>query len=103
PPLRLADLTPTIKAYLMAAHSLGDDGDAVTSGALPERLGESPSSVTQGVRKLVSLELCVHRQYAPVKRTDVGHHIAIAMVRRHRILESFLARWLDYSWDAVHA
>ncbi len=103
PPLRLADLTPTIQAYLMAAHSLGAGGDAVTSGALAERLGASPSSVTEGVRKLVSLGLAVHRPYAPVELTDAGHGFAVAMVRRHRILETFLARCLDYPWDAVHA
>src|SRR5699024_7791496 len=91
------------QAYLMAAHSLGAGGDAVTSGALAERLGASPSSVTEGVRKLVSLGLAVHRPYAPVELTDAGHGFAVAMVRRHRILETFLARCLDYPWDAVHA
>src|SRR5699024_6664684 len=103
PPLRLADLPPTIQAYLMAAHSLGAGGDAVTSGALAERLGASPASVTEGVRKLVSLGLAVHRPYAPVELTDAGHGFAVAMVRRHRILETFLARCLDDPWDAVHA
>ena len=49
-PTGLADLTPTIQAYLMAAHALGSGGDPVTSGALAERLGASPSSVTEGVR-----------------------------------------------------
>ena len=50
PPRALADLTPTIQAYLMAVHALGAGGDPVTSGALAERLGASPSSVSEGVR-----------------------------------------------------
>ena len=49
-PLRLADLTPTIQAYLMAAHALGAGGEPVTSGAMAERLGASPSSGSVGVR-----------------------------------------------------
>lgn len=102
-PQGLADLTPTVQAYLMAVHSLGDGGDAVTSGALAERLGASPSSVTEGVRKLVALGLAAHRPYAPVELTEVGRGFAVAMVRRHRILETFLARCLDYPWDEVHA
>lgn len=103
PSLRLADLTPTIQAYLMAAHSLGAGGRAVTSGALAERLGASPSSVTEGVRKLVTLELAVHRPYAPVELTETGRAFAVAMVRRHRILETFLSHCLEYPWDEVHA
>lgn len=102
-PVRLADLSPTVQAYLMAVYSLGSGEGVVTSGALAERLGASPSTVTEGVRKLVALKLVDHRPYAPVELTATGHGLAVAMVRRHRILETFLARCLDYSWDEVHA
>lgn len=101
-PVRLTDLTPTVQAYLMAVHALGAGGGAVTSGALADRLGASPSTVTEGVRKLVALGLADHRPYAPVELTEEGRALAVAMVRRHRILETFLARCLDYSWDEVH-
>lgn len=101
-PGSLADLTPTIQAYLMAIHSLGG-GEPVASGALAERLGASPSSVSEGVRKLVSMGLAAHRPYAPVELTGTGRSFAVAMVRRHRIIETFLARCLDYPWDEVHA
>ncbi|MFN3340276.1 MAG: metal-dependent transcriptional regulator [Dietzia sp.] len=103
PPSGLADLTPTIQAYLMAAHHLGSGGDPVTPGALADRLGASPSSVTEGVRKLAAMGLAQHRPYAPVELTETGRSFAVAMVRRHRILETFLARCLEYPWDEVHA
>lgn len=103
PEVRLVDLTPTMQAYLMAVNALGAGGEPVTSGALAERLGASPSSVTEGVRKLVAFGLAKHRPYAPVELTESGRGLAVAMVRRHRILETFLARCLDYSWDEVHA
>lgn len=103
PPRALADLTPTIQAYLMAVHALGAGGDPVSSSALAERLGASPSSVSEGVRKLVTMGLAEHRPYAPVVLTEAGRSFAVAMVRRHRIIETFLARCLDYPWDAVHA
>lgn len=102
-PMRLADLTPTTQAYLMAAHALGAGGDPVTSSAMAERLGASPSSVSEGVRKLVTLGLAEHRPYAPVELTESGRSFAVAMVRRHRIIETFLAQCLDYPWDEVHA
>ena len=103
PPRALADLTPTIQAYLMAVHALGAGGDPVTSGALAERLGASPSSVSEGVRKLVAMDLAEHRPYAPVVLTEAGRSFAVAMVRRHRIIETFLSRCLEYPWDEVHA
>ena len=102
-PLRLADLTPTIQGYLMAAHALGAGGEPVTSSAMAERMGASPSTVSEGVRKLVALGLAEHRPYAPVELTATGHSLAVAMVRRHRIIETFLAQCLEYPWDAVHA
>ncbi|AVM64713.1 MULTISPECIES: metal-dependent transcriptional regulator [Dietzia] len=103
PPRALADLTPTIQAYLMAVHALGAGGDPVTSSALAERLGASPSSVSEGVRKLVTMGLAEHRPYAPVVLTEAGRSFAVAMVRRHRIIETFLSRCLEYPWDEVHA
>ncbi|MFL0579827.1 metal-dependent transcriptional regulator [Dietzia sp. 179-F 9C3 NHS] len=102
-PGHLADLTPTTQAYLMAVHALGAGGEAVTPGAIAERLGASPSSVTEGVRRLAALGLAEHRPYAPVELTEAGRGFAVAMVRRHRILETFLSRCLDYDWDEVHA
>lgn len=99
----LGDLTPTVQAYLMAAHHLEAAGQSVTPGALADRLGASPSSVTEGVRKLAATGLARHRPYAPVELTAAGRSFAVAMVRRHRILETFLARCLDYPWDEVHA
>ena len=103
PPRALADLAPTIQAYLMAVHALGAGGDPVTSSALAERLGASPSSVSEGVRKLVTMGLAEHRPYAPVVLTEAGRSFAVAMVRRHRIIETFLSRCLEYPWDEVHA
>ena len=103
PPRALADLTPTIQAYLMAVHALGAGGDPVTSSALAERLGASPSSVSEGVRKLVAMDLAEHRPYAPVVLPEAGRSFAVAMVRRHRIIATFLSRCLEYPWDEVHA
>lgn len=102
-PRALSDLTPTVQAYLMSVHSLGSGGEPVTSSALAERLGASPSSVSEGVRRLVTLGLAEHRPYAPVELTEAGRSFAVAMVRRHRIIETFLSRCLGYPWDEVHA
>ena len=43
-----------------------------------------------------------HEKYGAVTLTDAGRERALAMVRRHRLLETFLVRELGYGWDEVH-
>lgn len=54
------------------------------------------------VRKLVDLNLARHEPYGSVERTPAGGELALAMVRRHRLLETFLVRKIGYGWDEVH-
>jgi DtxR family Mn-dependent transcriptional regulator len=37
-----------------------------------------------------------------VTLTDAGRRAALAMVRRHRLMETFLVQELGYGWDEVH-
>ena len=43
-----------------------------------------------------------HAPYGSVELTETGRSYALAMVRRHRLIESFLVSVLGYSWDQVH-
>jgi len=74
----------------------------VTPSQLAARLGVANSSVTGMVRKLVDLGLAVHQPYQPVELTREGKALALAMVRRHRLIETFLVQELGYAWDEVH-
>src|SRR6185437_10556090 len=40
--------------------------------------------------------------YGAVELTDAGRMHALAMVRRHRLIETFLVETLGYPWDEVH-
>jgi DtxR family Mn-dependent transcriptional regulator len=44
----------------------------------------------------------VHEPYGAVELTDAGRMHALAMVRRHRLIETFLVETLGYPWDEVH-
>ena len=46
--------------------------------------------------------LVSHTPYGSVELTELGRQYALVMVRRHRLLESFLVQALDYTWDEVH-
>ena len=76
--------------------------DPVTPSQLASELGLAPSSVTEMVQKLSAQGLVSHRPYGPVSLTDVGRIRAAAVVRRHRLIETWLVREFDYAWDEVH-
>ena len=74
----------------------------VTISQLSQRLGVSPSSASEVVARLASQGLVSHERYGGVDLTESGTKLALAMVRRHRLLETFLAQILGYTWDEVH-
>ena len=69
---------------------------------LAERIGVSASTASESIRKLADQGLVHHEKYGAVTLTDAGRAAALAMVRRHRLLETFLVNELGYSWDEVH-
>jgi DtxR family transcriptional regulator, Mn-dependent transcriptional regulator len=66
---------------------------------LAERLGLSPGTVTTTVKRLADRGLVDHRPYRGVELTAVGRQAAITAIRRHRIVERFLADMLGYAWN----
>jgi DtxR family Mn-dependent transcriptional regulator len=74
----------------------------VTTSALAERLGLAASSVTEMVKKLVASGLVTHVPYGAIELTDSGRSLALRMLRRHRLIETWLARAFGYNWDEVH-
>nr|WP_243841660.1 manganese-binding transcriptional regulator MntR [Mycobacterium sp. DL592] len=76
--------------------------EKVSTKLLAERLGVSASTASESIRKLADQGLVHHEKYGAVTLTDRGRHAALAVVRRHRLLETFLMRELGYGWDEVH-
>ncbi len=74
----------------------------ITSSQLAARLGVANSSVSEMVRKLKDQGLVDHQPYSAVRLTAAGLSLALSMVRRHRLLETYLVEELGYSWDEVH-
>ncbi len=74
----------------------------VTTTLLADRLSLSPSTVSEQVGRLVDLGLVLHQPYRPVALTDAGETQALLMVRRHRLIETYLVAELGYTWDEVH-
>jgi DtxR family transcriptional regulator, Mn-dependent transcriptional regulator len=74
----------------------------ITPSALAARLGVAPSSVTEMVKKLAAGGFVTHVPYGPLTLTDLGRLRAADVVRRHRLVETWLVREMGYEWDEVH-
>jgi DtxR family Mn-dependent transcriptional regulator len=83
---------------LKAIYRLQGDGDAHT-GVLAERLGLTPGTVTATIKRLADRGLVDHKPYRGVVLTAAGQQAAITSIRRHRIVERFLADMLGYAWN----
>ena len=59
----------------------------------------SPGTATSTVKRLAERGLLHHRLYRGVELTASGRRAAVAAIRRHRIIERFLADMLGYAWN----
>jgi DtxR family Mn-dependent transcriptional regulator len=76
--------------------------DPITTSVLAGRLGLAASSVTEMVKKLAAQGLVDHVPYGAVTLTTDGTALALRMLRRHRLIETWLAQHFGYGWDEVH-
>jgi DtxR family Mn-dependent transcriptional regulator len=88
----------TLKAIyrLTAAHG---DGGAAHTGDLAESLRVTPGTMTATVKRLADRRLVDYIPYRGVELTSSGRQTAVAVIRRHRIVERFLADMLGYAWN----
>jgi DtxR family Mn-dependent transcriptional regulator len=88
----------TLKAIYRVSARNEDGGDAHT-GDLAESLGVSPGTVTATIKRLAERDLADHKPYRGVLLTPLGRQAAVGAIRRHRIVERFLADMLGYAWN----
>ncbi|TRW84930.1 manganese-binding transcriptional regulator MntR [Mycolicibacterium sp. 018/SC-01/001] len=97
------ELTTVAQDYLKVIWTAQEwSPEKVSTKLLAERIGVSASTASESIRKLADQGLVDHEKYGAVTLTDAGRRAALAMVRRHRLMETFLVRELGYGWDEVH-
>ncbi len=99
----LDELTTVAQDYLKVIWSATEWGDPpITTKGLAARLGTTQANVSDTVKRLAAQGLVTYESYRPVRLTERGERLAVAMVRRHRLSEAFLVGVLNYRWDEVH-
>lgn len=95
--------SPAIEDYLKTVYAHTEwQPDPITPSGLATALGVAPSSVTEMVKKMAAQGLVQHVPYGAIRLTEAGRARALAVVRRHRLIETWLVREMGYAWDEVH-
>ena len=96
-------LTDTVEDYLKGLLSLSPEaGVAVRTKALAELLSVSAAAATTMLQRLAAAGLVDYVPYRGAQLTARGRDEAVRVVRRHRVLETFLVGVLGYDAGAVH-
>lgn len=95
-------LTRSVEDYLKSVFHLTSQGGFATTSAIAEMLEIAPPSVSGMMKRLSETGLIEHVPYRGVQLTPQGRRAALQMIRRHRILESYLTSKLGYDWGDVH-
>lgn len=94
-------LSRSAEDYLKAIWQLARRGDASTSD-IAARMDVAPPSVTGMIKRLAESGHVEYEPYQGVRLTAQGRRAALAVVRRHRIVETYLITKLGYDWSNVH-
>jgi DtxR family Mn-dependent transcriptional regulator len=89
--------------YLKEIYNLPKDGlRKIPNLQIGARLGLNPPAVTEMLRKLAEKKLISYSRAEGAVLTEEGEILALQMIRKHRIWETFLVKKLGFNWDEVH-
>ncbi|MDO5032400.1 metal-dependent transcriptional regulator [Corynebacterium sp.] len=102
--MHLSDLPERTQDYLKVLWDLSElsGGKPVALKDVAGRLEQKVPTASEAIKRLAAQGLVVHERYAGMTLSEQGRALAIQMVRRHRLMETFLVNKLGYSWDEVH-
>ena len=92
-------VTSQDRETLKSVYRLAGLEGTARPGDVAEALSISPATATARLKKLDERGLLSHKPYAGVSFTPEGRVAAVVAIRRHRIVERFLADMLGYRWD----
>lgn len=94
----------TVENYLKHLLLLAEGSDGLVSmGALAAALAVVPGTVTTMIKALADEGLVEHRPRHGVRLTPEGRRLALNVLRKHRLVETFLVNVLKMDWAKVHA
>jgi DtxR family Mn-dependent transcriptional regulator len=95
--------TVAVENYLKHVLLLSEDGgELVSMGALATALAVVPGTATTMVKAMADEGLVEHQPRQGVRLTAKGRGVALNVLRKHRLVETFLVNVLKMDWSKVH-
>ncbi|MGR7813428.1 metal-dependent transcriptional regulator [Lacinutrix undariae] len=96
-------LTKSEENYIKEIYALEQKHKTdVNTNLLAEKIDTKASSVSDMLKKLAKKDLLIYQKYKGAKLNTKGEKIALSVIRKHRLWETFLVQKLNFSWDEVH-
>jgi len=94
--------TSSEEDYLKAIYALSYNNNGASTNALANHLNMKASSITDMLKKLSDKGWVNYEKYKGASLNLNGKIIALSIVRKHRLWETFLVNKLNFKWDEVH-
>jgi DtxR family Mn-dependent transcriptional regulator len=99
----MTKLSLTEENYLKAIYFIGGNSNQlVNTNAIAERQQTKAATVTDMLRKLKRKDLIEYQPYKGTRLTESGNVVAVIILRKHRLWETFLVEKLSFGWEEVH-
>lgn len=96
----------TVENYLKQIYEeqerLASERELVLLGRIAAAMAVTPGTATSMVKSLAKTGLVHYESRRGVRLTAEGKKLALQVVRRHRLIESFLVEVLGLDWSEVH-
>lgn len=94
----------TVEQYIKCIFLIDKEcSELVPMRAIIEEMAVAPSTATAMMLQLQGAGLIRYIKRHGVELTAEGRLVALSVLRRHRLIETFLAEVLKYDWSEVHA
>ena len=94
--------TKSEEDYLKCLYHLQQGKKSVSTNEIANYLSMKPSSVSDMLKKLAEKKCVDYLKYKGSLLTKKGELIALSIIRKHRLWETFLVNKLGFSWSKVH-
>ena len=95
-------MTPNKEDYLKCIYEIGTEVEKISNKEIASRMQVSPPAVTEMIKRMISEGLLVKDKTHGYLLTDLGSQLVSDLYRKHRLIEVFLLKNLDYTTEEVH-
>ncbi len=96
-------MSVSVENFIKTVYHLNENGEKDTKpGSIASELNISNAATTDMSRKLARKNLIYYQKYKPILLTAKGQKMALSVIRKHRLWETFLFENFNLSLDEIH-